>query len=324
MMWRPFALVLAAATVAAATSTLNRVTVLPPPAIGVRLELSDPVVPVVRTLAAADGLPDRVYLDLPATARGRAAAVTTGGPPLLRVRTGQFDSTTTRVVLDLASPSAYVVRREGASLVVELDAPAHVALSPPDARHRRLVVVDAGHGGHDPGATGIGGVLEKTLTLDLARAVAARLESRLPVDVVLTRERDTFVAIDDRIALAPDAALFLSLHANAAVDPHLHGIEVFFGGGGPMPAAAEPQPPLRLGRAVIDAVERRLGDVHVAVRPGTYGVLARNTAPSVLIEVGYITNADDAARLRTTAYRESLVDAVVDAVGTFLREQVPS
>src|SRR5947207_3193317 len=83
------------------------------------------------------------------------------------------------------------------------------------------------------GAPGLDGVVEKAVTLELARRVALQLPARLPVEVQLTRRDDAFLPIDTRIALASEAALFISLHANASLDPRMHGIEVFFGGGGP-------------------------------------------------------------------------------------------
>jgi N-acetylmuramoyl-L-alanine amidase len=335
----------------AVASTLERVDVVAGSAVAVRLDLSAPVEPLVRTLPAAEGLPPRIYLDLPATILAAdAAPVTAGAGGLVRVRVGQFDPRTTRVVLDLTGPHVYAVHRNEATITVELvgetppaptrppptqsvtpQAPPHppppLAATPPTtppAGRRMLIVVDPGHGGRDPGATGIGGVVEKTVTLDIARRLAKRLPTRLPVDVELTRHTDTFIPIDDRIACATDAALFISLHVNAALDPRLHGIEVFFGGEGPTAAASGAQRPLRLGRAVTDALEHRLGDVRTLMRPGDYGVLARNAVPSVLIEVGYLTNAVDVERIRDAAYQDLITEAVVDAVAAFLNDRVPS
>jgi N-acetylmuramoyl-L-alanine amidase len=335
---------------AAVASTLERVDVVAGSAVAVRLDLSAPVEPLVRTLPAAEGLPPRIYLDLPATVLAAdAAPVTAGMGGLVRVRVGQFDPRTTRVVLDLTGPHAYAVRRNEATITVELDetpqaptrppptqsvtpqapppSPPPLAATPPampPATRRWLIVVDPGHGGRDPGATGIGGVVEKTVTLDIARRLAKRLPARLPVDVELTRHTDTFIPIDARIACATDAAMFISLHANAALDPRLHGIEVFFGGEGPTAAAAGAQRPLRLGRAVTDALEHRLGDVRTLMRPGDYGVLARNAVPSVLIEVGYLTNAVEVERIRDAAYQDLITEAVVDAVAAFLNDRVAS
>jgi N-acetylmuramoyl-L-alanine amidase len=348
MRWSVVALLLATTGGVGAASTLERLAVRVSPVPGVQLDVSTPVEPEVHTLPAADGLPARIYVDLPGTVLGNVSASTPADAVhLLRVRAGQFTPLTTRIVLDLAAPTAYVVRRTDTHITIELgearkepvptvDAaphapiarsaptPAPIARPSTDTAHRPLVVIDAGHGGRDPGATGLDGVLEKTVTLELAQRVALRLPDRLPVEVQLTRRDDAFLPIDTRIALAPEAALFISLHANASLDPRMRGIEVFFGGGGPTAAASGAESPVRLGLAVVEALEQRLGEVRTLVRPGDYGVLARNAVPSVLIEVGYLTNVDDAARLRNDAYRDRITDAVIDAVDAFLHDRIAS
>jgi N-acetylmuramoyl-L-alanine amidase len=192
------------------------------------------------------------------------------------------------------------------------------ALPAPPARtaERALIVVDAGHGGRDPGATGLDGVAEKTITLALARQLAERLPARLPVDVFLTRTEDAFVPIDARVAAAADATLFISLHANASPDPRMNGIEVFFGGSPAHVSACGP--PMRLGHAVSHALGARLADARTLVRLGGYGVLTRNAVPSVLLEIGYLTNARDAAQIRDASYQTLFTAAVVDAVAAYL------
>jgi N-acetylmuramoyl-L-alanine amidase len=193
-----------------------------------------------------------------------------------------------------------------------------LALTPPPLE-RALVVLDAGHGGHDPGAIGLGGVVEKEVTLELAQLVAARLRSELPVDVVLTRDDDAFVPIDARVERASEASLFVSLHANAAENPRLHGVEVFYGGGGIEAAAAGPLSPERLGRHVAEAIEQRLAPIRTTVRPGRFGVVVRNAVPSILVEIGYLTNPGDVARLGDENYRGLVAQAIADGTAAFLR-----
>jgi N-acetylmuramoyl-L-alanine amidase len=188
-----------------------------------------------------------------------------------------------------------------------------------EVRRPWLVVLDAGHGGHDPGATGLSGVYEKTITLDIAQRVAARLAVEIPVEVMLTRSDDRFLPIEDRVARAAEASLFVSLHANAG-DPALNGVEVFYGGGGARAAAAGPGSPVRLGLDVVEAIERTLGDVRTTVRPGAFGVLTRNTVPSVLVEIGYLTNPTDAARIADDTYLTQVAQAIADGAAAFLRD----
>jgi N-acetylmuramoyl-L-alanine amidase len=309
-----------------AGATLERIEVVQtgPPA--VRLHLSAPVATVAKTLAPDGARPDRIYLDLPDTHLAGVPAEVAGVDPLLRVRAGQFDLATTRVVLDLASAVPFVVRPDGNTITIELAPAPPPATARPDTvpvpaniapRAPRVVVLDPGHGGNDPGATGISGVMEKTITLDLAKRVAALLASDA-MEVVLTRDRDTYMTIDERVARAADAAVFVSLHANAAADPTLSGVEVFYGGGVET-AAAGAYSPVRLGKDVERSILRWVSGVRTTVRPGTFAVLTRNTVPSVLVEIGYLTNPNDAVRLQTETYRAEVAQAIADAAKRFVR-----
>ena len=195
----------------------------------------------------------------------------------------------------------------------------------PLASHPPLVVLDAGHGGRDPGAEGIGGVLEKDIVLEVTQMVASRLAARLPVDVLLTRTDDSFVPIERRIAMPGDGAtLFISLHANACSDPSAQGLEVFYGGG--VSTASTPGGSWRaalLGRCLDHALQSRVGGVRGEARPGPFGVLVRNPAPSALVEIGYLTHPGEAARAQDRRYHELLADAVADGVAAFLRASAP-
>ena len=94
----------------------------------------------------------------------------------------------------------------------------------------RTIVIDAGHGGHDPGATGPGGLMEKELVLDVTRRVARLVEERLGIKVLLTRDSDQFVALKDRTSYANKqrADLFVSIHANAHTSSGHEGVETYF------------------------------------------------------------------------------------------------
>jgi N-acetylmuramoyl-L-alanine amidase len=188
------------------------------------------------------------------------------------------------------------------------------------------VIVDAGHGGRDPGAAGVGGVLEKDVVLALAHVFARRLAARLPVSVLMTRSDDSFVPIDQRLALPGDhAALFISLHANACSDPAARGLEIFYGGGAVREASAESgsSRAALLGRCLGQALQARIGRVRGQARPGAFGVLSRNPLPSALVEIGYLTHPDEAVWAQTASGQEALADALVDGVSAFLRASAP-
>jgi N-acetylmuramoyl-L-alanine amidase len=185
-----------------------------------------------------------------------------------------------------------------------------------------MVIIDAGHGGRDPGAAGIGGILEKDLTLTIARQLVEKLALRLPVTAVLTRWDDSFVPLGERLPpVDGPPTLFLSLHANASTDPRPKGFEVFYGGdilrasgtATPSPRAA------RFAKTIAQTLRARIGAVRGHPRPGPFAVLTRNPAPGVLVELGYLTHPDDAARLRDAAHQDRLTDALIDGIAQFLR-----
>jgi N-acetylmuramoyl-L-alanine amidase len=189
-----------------------------------------------------------------------------------------------------------------------------------------MVMVDAGHGGRDPGAAGLGGLVEKDVALVVAAGLAAKLAARLPVTAVLTRWDDSFVPLGERLP-APDgpATVFLSLHANASRDASAHGVEIFFGGDllqasatgdGPSPRAQ------RLGQTIAHALGATGARIRGTARPGRFAVLRHNPAPGVLVELGYLTNPADAAALQDPARLDAITDALVDGVARFLRAGV--
>jgi len=188
-----------------------------------------------------------------------------------------------------------------------------------------MVVVDAGHGGRDPGAAGLDGLQEKDVALVVAASLAAKLAERLPVTAVLTRWDDSFVPLGERLP-APDGrpTVFVSLHANASRDHRPHGVEVFFGGDLLVSAGSNAPSPRaqRLGRSIAQALAAHGARVRGQPRPGRFAVLRRNPAPGVLIEVGYLTHPEDAAALRDPARLDALTDALCEGVARFLQAGV--
>jgi N-acetylmuramoyl-L-alanine amidase len=162
---------------------------------------------------------------------GPAVIVVDLGPRFASYRASDFpgDAGSGRLVIDVtaqttegqpaAQPQAQPAPQEAPPLL-ELNQPGGL----------RTIVVDAGHGGEEDGAHGKDGTLEKTVTLTVARRLKAALEARLGARVILTRDSDQTVGLDERAAVANNnkADLFVSLHANASVRPAMSGAEVFY------------------------------------------------------------------------------------------------
>jgi N-acetylmuramoyl-L-alanine amidase len=218
------------------------------------------------------------------------------------------------------------------------------------------VVIDAGHGGDDHGAEGPRGLLEKDLTLDVARRLARRLE-REGVRVVLARREDRFVGLEERTRVANDARadLFLSIHANGAEARAARGVETFFAsleasdeaskrlaiaeneafGGAAAPALAGGDPLAAiLGDMIatehlVESQEfARLALHQLAAGEGTHSrgvkqapfvVLMGVQMPAALVEIGFITNSREEALLAQAAERERIAAGLALAIAEFGR-----
>ena len=213
------------------------------------------------------------------------------------------------------------------------------------------VVIDAGHGGENPGARGVEGLLEKDLVLDVSLRLAKRLEAR-GLDVVMTRRDDRFVSLEERTSIANDARgdLFLSVHANASRSRSARGIETFFvsleasdeaaqrlanlenqafaGSGGVAKIADDPLLGI-LGDLIatehmVESQEfSRLVQSRLAsgrsrgVKQAPFVVLMGVQMPAALVEIGFLTNPADESDLRSSAERDRLADGLAGAVVEF-------
>ncbi len=177
---------------------------------------------------------------------------------------------------------------------------------------RTLVVIDAGHGGHDPGAIGPGGVREKDINLHVAARVANLLEQS-GVGVVMTRWQDRFIELEDRAALANrrNADLFVSIHADSAPNHSAQGFTVYV-------ATAASADSYKAARAISQAMTGAGSDSR-GVREADYRVLVQTGCPAVLVELGYLSNAQDAARLRDPYFQNRLAQAIADGITACLR-----
>lgn len=173
------------------------------------------------------------------------------------------------------------------------------------------IVVDAGHGGRDPGALGVGPVPEKVIVLAIAREVGRQLESR-GARVVMTRNDDRFLTLDQRAQLAERhrTALFVSIHADAIGRPAVSGSTVYIG----RTASAQSR---RAGTEIAAALARA-GIECRGVRTAGFRVLIGHSRPAVLIETGYLTNSREARMLADPDYQRRVATAIVDGIARYL------
>lgn len=215
----------------------------------------------------------------------------------------------------------------------------------------RAIVIDAGHGGDENGAKGPNGTLEKQVTLSVARRLKAALEGRLGLRVILTRDGDTTIGLDERAAVANNnkADLFVSLHANASPRPGTSGAEVFylsldeygdaaeraahadsealpvFGGGSrdielilwDMAQARYIKESASLAQSVEASLRQRVPMSARAIQQAPFRVLVGANMPAVLVEMGFITNPGQEKQLQSDEFQNLIVQALVESISRF-------
>jgi len=333
-----------------------------------RLVLSGPVRAAVHGVTITPGTVSRLYIDLPPGTRlGREVSRLASAPsPLAALRIGVGEAGVLRVVLDLDGAVTYRVQRTGRGRILSV-ALAHEATAPaaaPEASapstvagrvSRPKIVLDPGHGGHDPGAEGY--AVEKEVTLDIAQQLATLLRRRLGAEVVLTRTGDATLPLAARTARAnaEGADLFLSIHANASRSPRLRGIETYYlnnthdratirlaamENGLDLIAPAGGETDLRyilsdlvqvgkmeesigLATAVQQALVDHLGArypgiIDLGVKRGPFYVLVGAYMPCVLVETSFLTHPAEGRRLAGQAYRETVAEGLYAGVARFV------
>ncbi|WP_078815460.1 N-acetylmuramoyl-L-alanine amidase family protein [Prosthecobacter debontii] len=195
-----------------------------------------------------------------------------------------------------------------------------------------LIVVDAGHGGHDGGAVA-GGALEKELALKLALDLRGQLLAH-GMRVKMTRESDVFLPLEGRAAIANDlqADAFISLHLNTSANPDVSGIETYFTEHKTLAAQRALQARWKLtssavkdlrGRWLAASIQQQLCTLTQAVDRGikerNYAVVTRTQVPAVLVECGFLTHPDEAAKLKQADYQKQLIQGISTGLRHFLQ-----
>ncbi|MBU6228522.1 MAG: N-acetylmuramoyl-L-alanine amidase [Cyanobacteria bacterium REEB459] len=216
----------------------------------------------------------------------------------------QIPQGTMTVLLPVIQPAKAPLVQSGAS-------PGHGAERSPLPRGSIVVMLDPGHGGADPGAIGLEGLQEKGVVLSVATQVAAILRQQ-GITVDLTRQQDQTLDLQPRVdrAEAARASLFVSIHANAVnrQRPEVNGVETYYFSDSSLPLAN------RLHRRVMES----MGMNDRGVRQARFFVLRRTSMPSALIEIGFLTGATDAPRLRNLQWQAQMARAIAQGILDYL------
>lgn len=340
------------------------------------IEFSRTVQSAVEYLPADPGAkrPERLYLDVDGIWVGRRyeAGVSVGDGLLRGIRLGQNTLERIRVVIDvdhferyrlmtLTHPDRLVVdvygHRSGGETLVWPSRGRRGGRLPSDLRPVRTVIIDPGHGGRDPGATGYQGLREKDVALRLARALGKELETK-GFRVVYTREDDRTIGLEERTAIAEAnrGDVFVSLHANSAPRRSVSGIETYYldqenerhslrvaarENGIDRDQVNELQKTLtrlRVSEAsvqsrrlatfvhqqVVTGVGGKYGKIRdLGVKKGPFYVLFLSNMPAILIEAGFLTNRREARRLRNGDYLDGIAAQIATGLVRY-RDEPPA
>ena len=324
-------------------------------------------------------IPNRLYLDIEGAQLQHGVKDLIIGDGLLKsVRIAQFRASTVRVVLDLDSIKQYKVftfsepfriivdvmgeRRQEISAskdVIETakPEPMPVEKAKPAEKFKpgriRRIVIDPGHGGHDPGATSPSGTREKDIVLLIGLKLAQKVREELAIDVVMTRSTDVFIELQERTAIANKvgADLFVSVHANASLNRAASGIETYYLNLAKTAKAAQlaakengtTLEKVSLLQAVLfDLMANyKLNDsAHLAnevqkalykraqtgypsvknlgVKQGPFYVLVGATMPSILVETAFVSNEKDEQKLKDPQYQELTAAGILSGIKGYI------
>ncbi|MGX4670879.1 N-acetylmuramoyl-L-alanine amidase [Cerasibacillus sp. JNUCC 74] len=167
------------------------------------------------------------------------------------------------------------------------------------------IMLDPGHGGNDPGSIGVDGMEEKILTLATTHEIAKQLES-IGANVLLTRSKDEYVSLEDRVAISKAylTHVFISVHYNAFADASAQGLNTFYY------SNADKELAKHVHRNLTSKVN--LQDRGVVQK--NYYVLRNNTAPAILLELGFITNPDDIRIIQTNQFKREVAEGITNGL----------
>ncbi len=331
-------------------------------------------------------LPARLYLDIKGAKLSKGVRDIPIADGLLKMaRVAQYRADIVRVVLDidnirefkvfpLSDPYRIIVDVKGERKTefssieesiksLEPSRTGETVTRPVEEKHKavaafkpgkiRRIVVDPGHGGHDPGAMNADGTKEKDIVLQIGLKLAKRIREELGIDVVLTRSSDIFIPLEERTAIANkvNADLFISIHANASLNKSTSGIETYYLNLAKTEKAARVAArenntsldKVNLLQAILfdlmanyklndsarlaDDVQKSLygkvdkqfgGTKNLGVKQGPFYVLVGATMPSILVETAFISNGAEVERLKNSGYQDVTVSGIVEGIGDYI------
>ncbi|MCM3040069.1 N-acetylmuramoyl-L-alanine amidase family protein [Paenibacillus motobuensis] len=268
--------------------------------------------------------PDRIVIDIPNARFGDSFATgqnldsnkngsleVSDYPGISRIRYALFSDnpSTVRVVMDMDSAKKYKLVNNNDGLVI-IDLNVDDSTSPGTTpggggNGKKLVIIDAGHGGSDPGAISITKKNEKDFTLAVALKVQALLQMESQIEVVMTRESDTYPTLSDRSNLANklNADIFVSIHGNSGPSTAT-GVETFY----------TRSDSAQLAKVMHKYLVKSTGLADRKVKTQSLHVTRETKMPAVLLECGFLSNSSDESKMYTEQFQDSVADGIVKGI----------
>ena len=311
--------------------------------------------------------PDRLFIDLHNTIMGNGITpIQISDGVVTQVRAGQYDKETVRVVIDLSAKAGYKILplTSPDRLVIDILRDAAPPLSEPEQKIEKdgnnniimasqTIVIDPGHGGKDPGARGRSGLMEKDIVLDVGLRLRRLIEERLGLNVIMTRETDVFIPLEERTAIAntKGADLFVSVHANASRREGAKGVETYLLGRATdrdamataerensasekslntlqliltdLMNTSKKEESLRLAYYVqenmIGHLETRYKVTDLGVKRAPFYVLVNARMPSILAEISFISNREEEKLLSDGEHRQEIAEAILKGIKKYIQ-----
>ena len=311
--------------------------------------------------------PDRLFIDLHNTIMGNGITpIQISDGVVTQVRAGQYDKETVRVVIDLSAKAGYKILplTSPDRLVIDILRDAAPPLSEPEQKIEKdgnnniimasqTIVIDPGHGGKDPGARGRSGLMEKDIVLDVGLRLRRLIEERLGLNVIMTRETDVFIPLEERTAIAntKGADLFVSVHANASRREGAKGVETYLLGRATdrdamataerensasekslntlqliltdLMNTSKKEESLRLAYYVqenmIGHLETRYKVTDLGVKQAPFYVLVNARMPSILAEISFISNREEEKLLSDGEHRQEIAEAILKGIKKYIQ-----
>jgi len=179
---------------------------------------------------------------------------------------------------------------------------------------RSLIVIDAGHGGFDPGAVGYSGFEEKEANLKITKKLALILKNR-GHKVLLTRNSDRFLSLQQRVQIAnnSNASLFISIHANSINNSSIGGVETYYNGN-------SNQNSRLLAEKVHDKIGRNLGVADRGIKENRFYVIKYTEMPSILVETAFLSHPREEKMLKSSSFQSKAAELIADGITDYLKE----